>query len=237
MRLKVNKERRKLIKQLGFLALASNLTIPKILLAEDFSKSNGYDIYQKVDKYVPDAQYYENLQRQQQQFIQNQILPNGYGMDFWQKPRELFIQRVDRQHRINETSRVIYFANGNVNLDGYQQLCLLLRDVQQRIVVTIDLRLFDLMCAVQAWLKVGGYMGPIIVHSGYRSPYTNGNTEGAAKNSMHLYGKAVDFTIPNFTTYDIAKIASQFKAGGIGLYPNRNFTHLDTGGVRVWLGK
>lgn len=228
-------KRRKLIKQLGFLALASNVAIPKILLAEDFSKSNDYDIYQHVDKYVPDAQYYENLQRQQQQYIQNQILPNGYGLDFWQRPRELFIQRIGKH--VNEVSRVIYFENGNVNIEGYQKLCMLLRDVQQGIVVTIDLRLLDLMCATQAWVRLGGYLGPMIVHSGYRSPYTNNNTEGAAKNSKHMEAKAVDFSIPNFTTYDIAKIASQFKAGGIGLYPNRNFTHLDTGGVRVWYGR
>lgn len=233
----MNIQRRRLIKHLGSLALASNIGIPKILLAEDFSKSNPYDIYQHVDKYEPDAQYYANLQRQQEQFIQNQILPNGYGVDFWQKPRELFVQRVDRKHSVNETSRVIYFANNNINIDGYQKLCMLLRDVQQGIVVTVDVRLFDLMCAVQAWLRVGGYMGPLIVHSGYRSPYTNSVTEGAAKNSMHMEGKAVDFSIPNFSTYDVAKIAAQFKAGGIGLYPNRNFTHLDTGGVRVWYGK
>jgi uncharacterized protein YcbK (DUF882 family) len=233
----VDIQRRKLIKQLSLLAVASNIGIPKILLAEDFSKPSEYDIYQHVDKYVPDAQYYSNLQRQQQQYIENQILPNGYGLDFWQRPRELFIQRIDRQRHINEISKVVYFENGNVNIDGYQKLCMLLRDVQQGIVVTVDLRLLDLMCATQAWLKLGGYLGPMMVHSGYRSPYTNSNTEGAAKNSMHMKAKAVDFSIPNFTTYDIAKIASQFKAGGIGLYPNRNFTHLDTGGVRVWYGK
>src|SRR5579875_1443120 len=109
MRYDVDNQRRKLIKQLGVLAVASNIGIPKILLAEDFSKTNPYDIYQHVDKYEPDAQYYANLQRQQQQFIENQILPSGYGVDFWQRPRELFIQRVDKKRSVNEVSRVVYF--------------------------------------------------------------------------------------------------------------------------------
>jgi uncharacterized protein YcbK (DUF882 family) len=52
---------------------------------------------------------------------------------------------------------------------------------------------------------------------------------------MHLYGRAMDFSVPGLSPVILAKIAAQFKAGGIGIYPSRNFIHLDTGGVRMWV--
>lgn len=120
-------------------------------------------------------------------------------------------------------------------MQDYKTACYLLRDVQQNKLASIDLRLLDLICAVQAWLKHYGYNSPIMVNSGFRTVKTNLSLEGAAKNSMHLYGRAIDFSIPNLPPFELAKIAAQFRAGGIGIYPNQNFIHLDTGGVRVWI--
>jgi uncharacterized protein YcbK (DUF882 family) len=39
---------------------------------------------------------------------------------------------------------------------------------------------------------------PIIITSGWRCPNRNASTEGAAKNSLHMEGKAVDFTAKSF---------------------------------------
>jgi uncharacterized protein YcbK (DUF882 family) len=101
----------------------------------------------------------------------------------------------------------------------------------------MDPTLLDLICATQAWLKYYGHNAPIYINSGYRTIQTNSHLEGAAKNSMHLYGKALDFRVPGLTPMQIAQIAAKFQAGGIGIYPTKNFIHLDTGGVRVWIKK
>ena len=110
----------------------------------------------------------------------------------------------------------------------------LLRDVTQKKMVYMDPKLLDLICAVQAWLVYYGNDSPLSVTSGFRTQKTNSRLEGAARNSMHLYGKALDFRVAGLDIKSIASIADQFSAGGIGLYPSSDFLHLDTGGVRKW---
>jgi uncharacterized protein YcbK (DUF882 family) len=52
----------------------------------------------------------------------------------------------------------------------------------------MDVRLLDTLCMMQRYLLINGVRQPLVVHSGYRSAKTNSNTEGAARNSMHLHG-------------------------------------------------
>lgn len=219
--------RRKLIKK----TLGASLLIatPKILLAEDYSNKNNPE--QRKYQYNP---YEENL-RQQNSYITNNILPgnNGNQQDFWNLPRTININR----RQTGENAKIVYHNDGRINEEGYRLACYLLRDVQQGAMVSMDLRLLDLICAVQSWLIYYGFNGPMMVNSGYRTLRTNSGLEGAAKNSMHLYGRAIDFTVPGLSPINLARIAAQFRAGGIGIYPNQNFVHLDTGGVRVWVKK
>lgn len=205
---------------------------PSILLAsEDYSlKTNpGADKY----KYNPFAgtRTIQEVRQQEVGQIQNNILPQNSTLGFWDLPRQIYLHR----RQSNENARIVYFNQGRIDEQGYRLACYLLRDVIAGQIMTMDLRLLDLICAVQAWLKYYGFNGPIIVNSGYRTAKTNGSLEGAAKNSMHLYGRAIDFTVPGLSPAALAQIAAQFRAGGIGIYPNQNFIHLDTGGVRVWI--
>ena len=71
--------------------------------------------------------------------------------------------------------------------------------------------------------------------SGYRNPNTNARTEGAAKNSMHMRGRAVDIIIPDLPVSYLGKLAQHYAAGGVGFYPDRGFIHIDTGNVRSWV--
>lgn len=77
----------------------------------------------------------------------------------------------------------------------------------------------------------------LIINSGYRSPAYNATRPGAAKNSYHMKGLAMDCARSAYGT-DFAsgerfiKIASQEGAGGIGTYPT--FIHIDTGPRRAW---
>jgi len=84
----------------------------------------------------------------------------------------------------------------------------------------------------------------LTVNSAYRSPWYNlvylrqiqGNT-GASKNSMHMYGNALDIAIEGSLTHaDLIKAASLEGFQGIGLY--NTFVHIDTNSNRrTWIQK
>lgn len=166
--------------------------------------------------------------------ITNDILPmnSKQQVDFWAKPRRIFLKRSDT----GETSEIYYYNNGSINQKQYWLASYMLRDGRQQKMVYMDPELLDLICAVQGWLTYFNYKDPLLVLSGFRTYATNSSLEGAARNSMHLYGQAIDFRVPGLSINAIAEIADYFKAGGIGLYPGSNFIHLDTGGVRKWVG-
>lgn len=157
-------------------------------------------------------------------------VPNG-GADFWSYPRRLYIKRVST----GEEANVVYWANGRIVPEGYKQLSWIMRDVKAGQSVNMDVRLFDLMYAIQSWVSYYGYKSPLMITSGYRSPQTNNSTEGAAKNSLHTQGKATDFYIPGLPWEYVGRLAAAYTAGGVGFYPGQNFIHIDTGRVRYWV--
>jgi len=58
---------------------------------------------------------------------------------------------------------------------------------------------------------------------------------GAARNSLHMYGKAVDIRLPGFSTRWVRDSALSLRRGGVGFYPKSNFVHVDTASVRRWV--
>lgn len=75
---------------------------------------------------------------------------------------------------------------------------------------------------------------PIKILSGYRCVKNNAEA-GGGKNSQHLYGKASDIIIEGMTVpqmYEAAMQVHDFFEGGIGVYPDNGFVHVD-----VRLGK
>lgn len=161
------------------------------------------------------------------------ILPSeGSVNDFWSKPRMLRLKRM----ATGESANIVYYENGKINEEGYRLACYLLRDVKKNKTVAIDIRLLDLLSAVQAWLRYYGINEWIVITSGYRTKETNSALSNSAENSLHMKGKAIDFTVPGLRPEQIAVIAKQFVAGGIGIYAKKNFIHLDTGRVRSWRG-
>ena len=69
----------------------------------------------------------------------------------------------------------------------------------------------------------------INIFSGYRTPETNANIEGAALNSQHTLAKALDIHLPNTDNAAVAEDFKKFIYGGVGMYPLKHFTHLDCG--------
>lgn len=112
----------------------------------------------------------------------------------------------------------------------------MLRDVQYKKAHNIDPQLLDILFLVQSWLKEEGRPSRIHILSGYRTPEHNFRLEGAAKQSLHVQGKAVDIHIPGLDTKVLALMSRYLGAGGVGVYVDRNFIHIDTGRFRQWRG-
>ena len=99
----------------------------------------------------------------------------------------------------------------------------------------IDADLLDFLYQIKAET---GHDGTFEVISGYRSPKTNAKlrnkSNGVAKRSLHMQGKAIDVRLTGFDTRQLQKAAKQLARGGVGYYQNSNFIHIDTGRVRFW---
>lgn len=201
-------------------------------MAKDFSVKSEMDKIITQNKYDYSKYQLQSLSQQQESIIQNDILPRQYSESFWDQPRKIFLKRS----KTNEQAEIVYFRNGQVDLQGYWHVTYLLRDIGAKLMAYPDLKLLDLLCAVQAWMKVNGNNQPLIITSGFRTKENNAKIENAARNSQHVLGKAVDFVVPGFDPKTIGIIAKHFQAGGVGIYMDQKFNHLDTGNVRSWVG-
>jgi uncharacterized protein YcbK (DUF882 family) len=121
---------------------------------------------------------------------------------------------------------------------GYKLICWVMRDRNVPIsqgYVKIDIVEVEALWEVQQVLALLGIRQPLVITSGYRSPATNDATEGAARNSMHLYGKAADLYVPGVSMRDLFDACwSREVSGGIGYYEDH--VHLDSGTRRWWVG-
>lgn len=84
--------------------------------------------------------------------------------------------------------------------------------------------------------KAGGYK--IFVTSGYRCMKHNRDV-GGAENSEHLYGRALDLKCPIQVNFErFAEICNELNPnGGVGIYRDGGFVHVDVRGERArWYG-
>ncbi len=73
-----------------------------------------------------------------------------------------------------------------------------------------------------------------IVTSGYRNPSRN-RKAGGARNSMHIYCKAVDIQVEGVSKWDLAKYMRSIPGrGGVGTYCRTKSVHIDIGPKRDW---
>ncbi len=111
-----------------------------------------------------------------------------------------------------------------------------LRDWRERISVSTCPRLVWGLAAIAAAALTRGGSGRITILSGYRTPRTNAILKGAAPDSFHMYGRAVDFRVDGLSAEETARLARHLEIGGVGRYPVSDFTHIDSGRVRTWQG-
>ncbi len=73
-----------------------------------------------------------------------------------------------------------------------------------------------------------------IITSGYRSPKRN-RRAGGARNSMHIYCKAVDIQVEGVSKWNLAKYLRTIPGrGGVGTYCRTKSVHIDTGKELDW---
>jgi uncharacterized protein YcbK (DUF882 family) len=151
---------------------------------------------------------------------------------FLRERRSLWLVRGDEQLRAT-----YWTAASGYDQDQYLAACWALRDLRANRVFSMDRALLDVLAALQAWLAANGIDAPLRIHSAYRTGRTNRAIEGAALDSRHVQGKAVDITVAGVSNVRLAGMASVLARGGTGFYPGRNFVHVDTGEERMWIGR
>lgn len=134
-----------------------------------------------------------------------------------------------------ETFNSVFWADGQFLPDALRDINRLLRDHRSDQVMPMDPKLLTLLEMVSAQV---GPRNTLHVISGYRSPATNqllaDRSDGVARHSLHLEGKAIDIRVPNCDLTAVRKIAMGLRGGGVGFYPDSQFVHIDTGRVRSW---
>ncbi|WP_025029066.1 DUF882 domain-containing protein, partial [Nitratireductor aquibiodomus] len=136
-----------------------------------------------------------------------------------------------------ERAEITYKRNGRYIQSGLKQVNRFLRDWRQNEPTNMDPKVLDLLWEVY---RATGARDYIHVVSAYRSPKTNAmlrsRSNGVAKKSQHMLGKAIDFYIPGVKLASLRNAALKYEAGGVGYYPRSGspFIHIDVGGVRHW---
>lgn len=134
-----------------------------------------------------------------------------------------------------ETLRSVFWAEGQFVPEAMNDINKLLRDHRNDKVAQIDPKLLVLLDQVSSQVGDGKVLHII---SGYRSPESNQllaeRTNGVAKHSLHLEGKAIDVRIPGRDLASLHKAALRAGGGGVGYYPESQFVHMDTGRLRHW---
>lgn len=161
-------------------------------------------------------------------------------LDFWVKPRVLTMIRPQS----GEKTKVLYWKDGQLIDAAYQELCHLMRDVNGKETAPIDPKLFETLWGTQAFLERYGIEQPLEILSGFRTSKSNEKLREAgvpaARQSLHIEGKAADIRIANLNSEVLGGLVRSFRQGGVGYYyrsgPRGGWIHADTGLKRTWKG-
>jgi len=135
----------------------------------------------------------------------------------------------------DETLRSCYWVDGEYDPNSLSEINHILRDHRADESYNMDASLIDLLHVLH---EMTGSNSPFHIISGYRSPQTNEKlrkqSNGVAKRSLHMQGKAIDIRLPDVELRHLRDAAISLNAGGVGYYAKSNFIHLDLGKPRSW---
>jgi len=148
-----------------------------------------------------------------------------------QQERKLSLLNLHTGERLNAT----YWADGQYQASELEAINRILRDHRTGDVARMDKNLLDLLNVLHQQMDSKQAFQVI---SGYRSPKTNAalskKSNGVARKSLHMQGKAIDIRLPDCQLSDLRKAAIDCQIGGVGYYQKSNFIHIDTGLIRHW---
>ncbi|WP_439599043.1 DUF882 domain-containing protein [Falsiroseomonas sp.] len=143
--------------------------------------------------------------------------------------------RVRRQVT-NDSFSGVYFRDGRYDREALRQLDIVFRDLSRAETTPMDPRLFDVMSTVARQMDAADETFEVV--SGYRTPETNAGNASRSRRvsrvSLHMSGMAADCRLPGRSAVQMARLASEMRLGGVGLYSRDGFVHLDCGPVRRW---
>jgi len=144
---------------------------------------------------------------------------------------------LDALHTGEKLKRV-YWAEGRYIPQALREIGHLLRDHRTNEVKAIDVKLLDLLHDMHDLM---GSQTSFAVVSGYRSPATNKALQrtnpDVARRSYHTQGMAIDIRLPGRELNKLKAAALKLGRGGVGMYPNESFLHVDVGPRRQWYSK
>ncbi len=148
-----------------------------------------------------------------------------------QQERKLSLLNLHTGERLNAT----YWADGQYQSSELEAINHILRDHRTGDVTRMDRNLLELLNVLHQQM---GSKQAFQIISAYRSPKTNAalsqKSNGVAKKSLHMQGKAIDIRLPDCQLSDLRKAAINCQTGGVGYYQKSNFIHIDTGRIRHW---
>lgn len=122
------------------------------------------------------------------------------------------------------------YHNGLVPDPGaMRELSQVLADTRTGAMRPFDPRALDILWELGERERIADF----VVLSGYRTPETNTIVEGAP-DSQHLRAAALDLLIPAPRLAGFGEAALALGRGGVGVYAQRGFVHIDSGPVRRW---
>jgi len=124
-----------------------------------------------------------------------------------------------------------YMMRGRHDPEALAAFSRFARDWRENAVMAIDPTTLDIVHAIAAAIDA---RDPIVLLSGYRTERTNRSLKGAAPDSLHMRGMALDVTHPLRSVDALAQAAHALGAGGVGRYDRSGFIHIDSGAPRSW---
>ena len=145
---------------------------------------------------------------------------------------ELTLTNANTGEKLIKSVRVDTFNHG-IN---YTELDYFLRDWRENKIIRMNKQVVDIFLKISEMALGDNNALAAQITSGYRTNKTNSYlrklSRNVAKNSLHIKGQAIDFTIDNISHAKLKKIAKEHALGGLGVYDN--FIHIDSGPFRRW---
>ncbi len=123
--------------------------------------------------------------------------------------------------------------NNGIN---YADLDYFFRDWRENKIIKMNRQVIDILFKISERSLGSSDSLTVDITSGYRTKKTNSYlrtvSKNVAKNSLHMKGKAIDFSISGVSNGKLNNIAKDYAVGGLGVY--KNFVHIDSGPFRRW---